>query len=324
MNYIDPNITFNSGTYAFIAMGGLIAGTVRAPLTAILMVFELTRESSAILPLMIVVTISMILSSKLSRESVYTLKLIMNKIHIKSFGEGNLLRSIPVSEVYKRDFTVLTENSNFNEISYSLLSSNQNCISVKNRNGKYFGIISISTLKDTLLEGEHLKDVVIAGDIADKSIPKVTIHNNCYEVLELCRQYQIDGLPVLESSGSEIQVGMIWIKDINDFMQLEMYKIEHTTDLATKITNINKEHDITFMPGYVIAEIPVPNIFVGRTIGGLKVRGEYGVEIISIKCVTPKGVEIKALPKPDYMLKSTDSMIVAGETDKINILKSVS
>lgn len=324
MNFIDPETSFNSGSYAFIAMGGLIAGTVRAPLTAILMVFELTRQSSAILPLMIVVSISMILSSKLSRESVYTLKLIMNKIQIKSFGEQGILKSIPVSEVVCRNYISLPENANYSEIAKYMLSSNDACLAVKTLKGDYLGIISINILKDTLLDREHLRDVVIAGDIADKSFPKVSLFSNCFDVMELCRINNVDGLPVFDSSNSNKILGMVWLKDINDILRLEIDKIEHTTDLASKISKINKEHDIAFMPGYVIAEIAVPESFVGRTIAGLRIRSEFGIDIITIKNHTEKGIDIKALPKPDYILKSTDTMIVAGEAEKVNILKNIS
>lgn len=324
MNFIDPTTSFNSGSYAFIAMGGLIAGTVRAPLTAILMVFELTKQSSAILPLMIVVSISMILSSKLSRESVYTLKLVMDKIQIKTFGEHGILKSIPVSEVFTKNYISLPESANFKCLVEKLLSVNEPLLSVETRQGAFLGMISINNIKDTLLDSEHLEDVIIAGDIADKSIPRITPLANCYEVLEICRAKNFEGLPVFDSIDDHKQIGMIWIKDINDLLQKEMDKLEHTSDLASKISKINKEHDIAFMPGYVIAEIPVPSSFAGRSISGLKIRNDYGVDIISIKSETDKGVVIKALPKHDYILKITDAMIVAGEAESVNILKDIS
>ncbi|MDX9789504.1 MAG: chloride channel protein [Candidatus Kapaibacterium sp.] len=323
MNFIDPDIAFNSGSYAFIAMGGLIAGTVRAPLTAILMVFELTRQSSSILPLMIVVSISMILSSKLSRESVYTLKLIMNKIQIKTFGEHSVLKSIPVSEVYSHNFSVLREDANFKEITNTMLSGTDSSVSVISMKGIFLGVITINTLKENLLDPDHLRDIVIAGDIADKSVPRIDIHTNCYDVLNLCRHHNVEEIPVMDSDQPNKQIGVLRMKDVNEILQREMDKIEHTSDLASKISQINKEHDIAFMPGYVIAEIQVPPSFIGRTIAGLKVRSTYGVDIMSIKTTSGRSYDIKALPKPDYVLKSNDSMIVAGEAEKVNILKSV-
>ncbi|MCW9097733.1 MAG: chloride channel protein, partial [Ignavibacteriaceae bacterium] len=67
-----PNVTASPGAYALVAMGGLVAGTTRAPITAIIIVFELTNDYSIILPLMVTCIISLILSSRLTRESIYT------------------------------------------------------------------------------------------------------------------------------------------------------------------------------------------------------------------------------------------------------------
>ncbi len=324
MNYLNSSVAFNYNSYAFIAMGGIIAGTVRAPLTAILMIFELTRQSSSIMPLMIVVSLSTIISTKLSRESVYTLKLLMNKIKLKTLGENSILKSIPVSEVYTSKFHHLYENATYNEVINKLISINDPCISILCLNNKFMGIISINILKESFSDKDIISDAIIAGDIANKKVPKVTINHHCYEVMDLCRIYDLDGLPVFISDDSDEQIGMIWMKDINDSLQAEVDKIELTSDLATKISNVNKENDISFLPGYVIAEIKAPKIFVGRTIAGLKVRTEYGVDIISIKESTPNGQEIKALPKANYIIHETDLLIIAGEAEKVNILKDLS
>jgi chloride channel protein, CIC family len=83
VNYLFPEITAEPGAYALVAMGGLVTGTTRTPITAILIVFELTKDYNIILPLMITCIISMIISSKLSRESIYTLKLLLRNINIK-------------------------------------------------------------------------------------------------------------------------------------------------------------------------------------------------------------------------------------------------
>ncbi len=323
LEFFGISSTLSYGTYAFIAMGGLIAGTVRAPLTAILMVFELSKQSSSILPLMIVVTISIILSTKLSRESVYTLKLVMDKIRIKSFNEKNILRSIPVKDVYTNKFISLKENTPYGKITETLLKINDPCISVVSLDGKFMGIVSMSTLKETLLDNDFMRDVVIAGDIADKMLPNVTIFDDCYKVMDLCRIYDIEGIPVVDDEDKTKQLGMIWIKDVNDYLQKEVEHIEHTSDLATKISQINKDEEIPFIPGYVIAELKAPKSFIGRTISGLKVRSEYGVEIISIKKYENDDEVIKALPKADYIISEGDSLIIAGQTEKVNILRDL-
>ena len=111
-----PDITASPGAYALVAMGGLVAGTTRAPITAIIIVFELTNDYRIILPLMITCIMSMIVSTKLSRESIYTLKLVLRNIGIKEGMETNVMESIPVKNVYRKDFESINVSDNFSQI----------------------------------------------------------------------------------------------------------------------------------------------------------------------------------------------------------------
>ena len=56
-------------------MGAVFAGSARAPITAVLIIYELTGEYSTILPLMLAIVLATAISSRLSRDSIYTLKL---------------------------------------------------------------------------------------------------------------------------------------------------------------------------------------------------------------------------------------------------------
>ena len=113
VNLYFPDITAGPGAYALVAMGGLVAGTTRAPVTAIIIVFELTNDYNIILPLMITVVISTILSSKLSRESIYTLKLVLRNIHLKEGTESNIMESIFVRNVYREKYDSIHISDNF-------------------------------------------------------------------------------------------------------------------------------------------------------------------------------------------------------------------
>ncbi len=105
-----PGITATPGAYALVAMGGLVAGTTHAPITAIIIVFELTNDYRIILPLMITCIISTVISSKLSRESIYTLKLVLRNIHIKDGAEVNIMKSIFVKDVYTSHAETISES----------------------------------------------------------------------------------------------------------------------------------------------------------------------------------------------------------------------
>jgi len=319
-----PAITATPGAYALVAMGGLVAGTTRAPITAIIIVFELTNDYNIILPLMITCIISTILSSKLSRESIYTLKLLLRKINIKEGTEINVMRSIYVRDVFSTDFESIPETSNFVEIVDQVITKRDPYFAVINEKGMISGMISIHDIKNFLFEGEELQNVIIAKDIASKNYQTVNLEDNCQEVLEKMRQSEFIALPVVRSDNPQIVVGMVWQKDILDAYHKEIERKEITATVVEKIQQIGSGRDVHFLEGYSISEIPVPSSFVGKSIRELNIRADFGVDVLTIRQQTDRGAEVKAFPNPDYVLQPADYLTIAGMINKINLLKNVS
>lgn len=67
-----PDITASSGVYALVGMAAVFAGAAHAPITAVIILFEMTNAYRIILPLMLAVVVSTLLSQMLYRESIYT------------------------------------------------------------------------------------------------------------------------------------------------------------------------------------------------------------------------------------------------------------
>ena len=317
-----PQITATAGAYSLVAMGGLVAATTHAPLTAIIIVFELTNDYHIILPLMITCIISAIFSTKLSRESIYTLKLLQRNIHIKDGTETNVMESIFVKDVYSAHVESIQEDRNFNDVVNITISGRDPYFPVINQQGLLVGIISIHDIKGYLFERETLKDVLIAGDIALRDIEPVTPQDNCQAVLDKLSRYNLEGLPVIDQKKKKL-IGMIWRKDIHDAYNKEIERRDITATFASKITMKNIDQDVHFMEGYAIREIAAPGTFVGKSIKELNIRAKYGVDVILIRKNTEQGSKIKAIPSPDYTISYDDSLVIAGEIGKINLLKSI-
>ena len=100
-----PDYTGSVGAYALVGMGTAFAGIVRVPLTSVIMIFEITRDYSIIVPLMISNLISYIISSRLQEESIYEALLHQDGIHLPSGARareallmvGQALRQMPES-----------------------------------------------------------------------------------------------------------------------------------------------------------------------------------------------------------------------------------
>lgn len=323
MNMAFPGAIGSPGAYALVAMGGLVAGTTRAPITAIIIVFELTLDYHIILPLMITCIISTILSSKLSRESIYTLKLLLRNVSIREGREINIMESIYVNEVYTKDFISINVDDNFSKVVNKVLSGRGGLFPVVNHNGEIYGTLSINTIREYLFEREELKNILIAGDIAQIDYDYVTPLNNCQDALDYMQNRDLEGIPVVEDEDSKKLVGMLWMYDIQDAYQKEVQKRELTSTLASQISMKEEERSVHFMEGYSISEVKTPSYFVGKSIKEVDIRAKYGVDVLSIKSREKGNYRVNVIPNPDYKIKQDDVLVVAGEIGSINVLKNL-
>ncbi len=318
-----PEISADAGAYALVAMGGLVAGTTRAPITAIIIVFELTGNYHIILPLMITCITSMILSSKLSRESIYTLKLLLRNIGIKEGAEINIMKSIFVKEVYTNKYDSVFITDNFQKVVNRFITGRGVEFPVVDSQGRLHSVISIDDIKELMFDKDALMTILIAGDFSTKDIEALTPDDNCETALDRMRYYNMAGLPVVDSLKSKKLLGMIWRKDISDAYQEEIERREITSSLASKITMRQEETQVQFHEGYSIAEIKPPKSFIGRSISSLNIRTKYGVDVLSIKTKEKRGDKITAIPSPKYTINEDDTLIVAGEIKNINHIKTL-
>jgi chloride channel protein, CIC family len=112
-NHFLPNTVGTPGAYALVGMGTAFAGIVRAPMTSVVMIFEITRDYAVIVPLMISNLVSFFISSKLQREPIYEGLAHQDGIHLPTAGsrqEGGQRQVSqamrPATEVLRAEITV--------------------------------------------------------------------------------------------------------------------------------------------------------------------------------------------------------------------------
>ena len=79
-----PAYTASAGAYALVGMGAVFAGIVRAPMTSVVMIFEMTQDYAVIVPLMIANLVSLFLASRLQPEPIYEALAVQDGIHLPS------------------------------------------------------------------------------------------------------------------------------------------------------------------------------------------------------------------------------------------------
>jgi len=213
VNHFFPDITASSGAYAVVGMAAIVSATTHGPLTAILMLFEMTGEYKIILPLMITCIISSLAVRNLSRESIYTLKLLRRGVNVREGREVNILKSIPVKDVMNPDVETVTERMNVDEISECVTKSRYNSFPMLDHTGKLTGILSFNNYRDAIFN-KDLKELVIARDLATTNLVTVTMDNNLYDALELIKQKDFSIMPVVSSEDASQLMGVLSRRDI--------------------------------------------------------------------------------------------------------------
>ncbi len=206
-----PTIAGSPGAYAIIGMGALVAGTTQAPITAVLIIFEMTRDYHIILPLMIAVVFSTLISSILSEETIYTIKLLRRGIKLKAGKDINIMKQIKVKDVMTKSVEVCSQDTKVGKVIDMMHHSKHNGFPVLNERTEIVGIITLQDIREAPVEG--IMDQFVSNLMSDKLI--VTYPEDTLEdVFHKFSQYDIGHLPVVIDEQSKQIAGLITRSDI--------------------------------------------------------------------------------------------------------------
>lgn len=134
---------------AMIGMGAFLASVARTPITAVVMVFEMTAGYTHILPIMLSAAIADLIAEKLNHRPIYA-SLIVNQV--KS-PEAKLLSSLLVKNYMKTDLVCFSSNMTINMVQEKIKNYSFKTYPVKNDKNKLLGLITKSDIEDAIFQG---------------------------------------------------------------------------------------------------------------------------------------------------------------------------
>jgi len=111
-----PGATASSGAYALVTMGAVVAATTHAPISAIIIIFELTQTIDIVPALMTACVISTLVSQLLNRDSIYTAKLRAQGVDIYEAKNPNVLKDLSVRDVISLDPVIVPAAADFKTV----------------------------------------------------------------------------------------------------------------------------------------------------------------------------------------------------------------
>jgi CIC family chloride channel protein len=200
--HLAPGAAGPSGAYALIGMGAVFAGAARAPITAVVIMYELTGDYAIILPLMMAIALASAVSKKMTRDTIYTLKLRRRGIDITAPAPGSLLPGLTVAHAELPAPAMLPSDTPLFRAADLIAASAHGALPVTDDNGVYLGTLSARTAAETLADGEH--DDTPAGRLTHLPHP-LTAATTLDDALDaLVGADQGTGLPVLDPDGTRV------------------------------------------------------------------------------------------------------------------------
>jgi CIC family chloride channel protein len=206
-----PGYTATPGAYALVGMGALFAGIVRAPMTSVLMIFEMTRDYAVIVPLMIANMTSFFISSRFQKQPIYEALADQDGIHLPSHGTREELNQRTVLQIMRRTPEILPAEMRIQDVIEQTRASKLRIWPVVEK--EYFlGLLTRETLECAFIDGrkEHLlKDLVETSQV-----PHLHTDHPLHLALERMSKYHLDLLPVVHRADIHKLEGVVALSDV--------------------------------------------------------------------------------------------------------------
>jgi len=212
-HHLFPAYTATPGAYALVGMGAVFAGIVRAPMTSVLMIFEMTQDYAVIVPLMIANLVSLFIASRLQHEPIYEALAVQDGIHLPSAETRRRYGQRQVRRVMQTASQLLPAEITVTEALERARSSEFRTWLVMDRRG-VVGVINLAQLEQLKLAEAVDKKV---GDLVDALVfPHVHSDQGLDLALERMGANQIEVLPVVSRADVHTLEGIVTLRDVLD------------------------------------------------------------------------------------------------------------
>lgn len=199
-HHLIPHLAAAAGAYGLVGMGAVFASAARAPITAVLIIFELTGDYRIILPLMFAVVVATALSNALTRDTIYTLKLRRRGIDVDGPRTSSLMGQITVAEAMGNVPRRLAPQEPLRSVITRFASERSDALPVIDSNGNLLGVVAAVDVEQAI--GREPDDLP-ASKLA-RAAPELRVGETLEDAVRALAGSDDEGLPVLAPKGREV------------------------------------------------------------------------------------------------------------------------
>lgn len=205
---IFPEFSESFGAYALVGCGALLAATIQAPMSTILMIFELSGDYHIMVPLMAACVVAALVKRAFGPESVITERLEEKGIETGWGLERSWMRAVPVSRIPWRAIPSVSHHARLEELKRVYISSGKGCVQVVDDEELMVGIVTFEDLKEWLLD-PTLDHVVIAAEVANKKVMTVSESDSLLDAVRVLDRETFEQMPVVARDNPRKVLGIL-------------------------------------------------------------------------------------------------------------------
>jgi CIC family chloride channel protein len=210
---ILPDWTASSETYALVGMAALASAVMQAPLTSILILFEMTQDYTIVLPSMVCCIVATYTMRRFTKNSIYVQSLLNRGINIQHGKAISILSTMFVRDVMTQDVVTIPEEMPFKKILEIVSYSRHLYYPVVNQEEDMVGIISFSDIRDAAHK-EGMEEAVLARDLATPDVTTLKPNHNLNEALEKFSELDVEQIPVVSVGDAQKVIGLLRRSDV--------------------------------------------------------------------------------------------------------------
>jgi CIC family chloride channel protein len=199
------------GAYALVGMGAAFAGIVRAPMTSVVMIFEITRDYAVIVPLMISNLVSYFVSSRLQKEPIYEQLAEQDGIHLPQAESRE-------SQLQRQVLRVMRPAPGILDVSETVQSALQKATSAAQRTwlvcdpSGVTGLVTQNQLREAM--GQRGPQTEVRDLIKSAEFPHLHADQSFDQALARMGAARADLLPVVSRANVHELLGVVWLADV--------------------------------------------------------------------------------------------------------------
>lgn len=303
-------------SFAFVGMAGLTAATMHAPVTSVVLVFELTRHYELTLPVMLCSIVASIVASLLDEDNYYTAAIKAKGEELPGGIEDMAIRTTFVKDVLRKDCLTVPDSASFHDVMALLGSHRGDTLYVQDDKGLLVGRIELQDVKN-FINDPTLSSVVIAADLTR---PVVAVHpeDSVAAVMGMFDDPELREVAVVPAGGPLRLLGRVRHWDVISTLGSEVLGPQRrNTRIAVDGADGRR---MALPPGHELATLPVPDSWQGLAIDALSPEMLQGLVVVT--ALRPgAGRDEPIAATQDLVLEPGWQVVVIGTRDAIQRLQ---